>query len=354
MKNERFLSLLQEIQQEKSATESRGINNRVLILDAMNTYIRAFSVSPAVNDNGIHIGGITGFFLSVGYAIRMIKPSRCIIVFDGKGGAQRKRKLFPDYKCGRKPTTRFNRNDFATEQDERQSREQQLLRVVQYLKHLPVTVLSENNVEADDVIAYIATDVCPDSKIVIMSSDKDFLQLVDDRISIWSPTKKIMYTPSSVLEDYGIPAHNFLMYRMLDGDKSDDIPGVNGVGLKSLIKYVPAIIEDHKITIDELMGLAYNHIATEKKPKKMFEHIVENQQLIERNHQLMRLDKVNMSGNTKLSILTTVTAPIHPLVKYQFQTMFLKDTLQGAIPNLDGWLRTTFSTLDSYAQESNK
>ena len=74
------------------------------------------------------------------------------------------------------------------------------------------------------------------SKIVLMSTDKDFLQLVNHRVSVWSPTKKKMYDPPKVLEDYGIPSHNFAVYRAIDGDKSDNIDGVRGWGLKTIQK----------------------------------------------------------------------------------------------------------------------
>ena len=62
-----------------------------------------------------------------------------------------------------------------------------------------------------------------------MSTDKDFLQLVDENIRVYSPTKKLMYDEERVLDEYGIPSTNFLLYRILDGDKSDGIPGIKGV-----------------------------------------------------------------------------------------------------------------------------
>ena len=61
----------------------------------------------------------------------------------------------------------------------------------------------------------ISKQLLKDSKIFIMSSDKDFIQLVDDRIAVWSPTKKKLYFKGDVAEDYKIPPHNYLMYRTL-------------------------------------------------------------------------------------------------------------------------------------------
>ena len=77
----------------------------------------------------------------------------------------------------------------------------------------------------------------------------NFLQLVNNRISVWSPIKKKMYTPELMREEFGINASNYLLYRTFLGDKSDNIPGVKGVALKSLIKYFPnQIIQNLQIS----------------------------------------------------------------------------------------------------------
>ena len=80
----------------------------MLIIDDLNTFIRVFSVIPTTNDDGTHIGGIVGFLKSIGYTINMFRPTRLIIVFDGKGGSSR-RKLYQEYKFKRKTNIRLNR-----------------------------------------------------------------------------------------------------------------------------------------------------------------------------------------------------------------------------------------------------
>ena len=93
---------------------------------------------------------------------------------------------------------RLNRvNDFENIEDERHSMMMHY-HDVEYLEKLPVNIISVDSVEADDVMAYIAKQLLPKSKTTIMSTDKDFLQLVDDRISVWSPTKK----NSTILKRY--------------------------------------------------------------------------------------------------------------------------------------------------------
>ena len=254
MKN-KYFSILDSLKENEAV--DTNLNDRVLIIDGLNTFIRSWSVSPATNDDGIHVGGISGFLMSIGFAIKKIKPTRVIICFDGKGGSSRRRKVFPAYKGNRKPTQKLNRAyESGSLTDQQENMKMQLGRLINYLDALPVSCMSIDNIEADDAIAYITQQVLPESRHFIMSSDKDFLQLIDDRIGVWSPTKKKMYFKEDILDEYGITASNYLMYRVLSGDKSDNIPGIPGVGLKSLLKRVPELSEEHKVTIDDLITIS--------------------------------------------------------------------------------------------------
>ena len=205
MSNKRYLSIFEEIKKKGGSLDGGDPNDKVLIIDGLNTFIRVFSVIPTTNDDGVHVGGIVGFLKSIGYVINMVSPTRVIIVFDGKGGSNRRRKILPEYKQNRKTKYRVNRTyDFASQEDEKQNMIMQLQRSVEYLENLPVTVLSYDNIEADDTIGYLAEQVFFKSKVVIMSTDKDFLQLANGRVKIWSPSKKKMYDDKSVFEEFGI------------------------------------------------------------------------------------------------------------------------------------------------------
>ena len=199
MANARYLSILEEIKNKGGNLDAGEPDDKVLIIDGLNTFIRCFSAIPTLNDDGAHVGGIVGFLRSIGYAIRTIRPTRTVIVFDGKGGSNRRKKLFPEYKAGRKMSKRLNRAyDFNTKEDEQQSMVMQLTRVIDYLDYLPLTTITIENIEADDTMAYVTKQVLTTSKVVLMSTDKDFLQLVNYRVSVWSPTKKKLYTKEKV------------------------------------------------------------------------------------------------------------------------------------------------------------
>ena len=336
--NRKYLSILEEIKSKGGKIDSGEPNDKVLIIDGLNTFIRVFSVIPTTNDDGIHVGGIVGFLRSIGYTIKMIRPTRCIIVFDGKGGSVRRRKIYPEYKQKRKTKYRVNRAyDFASQEDEKQNMIMQLQRVVEYLETLPVTVLSYDNIEADDTIGYICRQVLTESELTVMSTDKDFLQLANSRIKVWSPTKKKMYDEDAVLDEYGISSHNLIWYRVLDGDKSDNIPGVKGLGLKTIQKKLPFLSENRIVEIDEVIT-----------------ELPESKEIIERNYNLMQLSDVDISGSTKTKIIEKVNEPINRLIKYKFQTMFLEDKLYSALPNVNSWLLTNFNQLNQYAEKTNE
>ena len=344
MAKNKYFSILETLKENNS--QPMGLNDRVLLVDGLNTFIRSWAVSPVTNSNGVHVGGISGSMLSIGYAIKNIKPTRVIIVFDGKGGSQRRRKIFPDYKAKRKPTENINRSiklDTTPDQT-RQNMGMQLGRLAQYLETLPVSIYSIDKVEADDVIAYICKQVLKDSKHFIMSSDKDFLQLVDDRIAVWSPTKKKLYFKEDVQNDFEVPAHNYLTYRLLTGDKSDCIPGIPGSGLKTLQKRLPILFEDTPIGVDELIE------ATKDSDFKVTQTIHENRELLEMNYKLMQLNDVDISGTHKLNILDNIDK-VNKFNKFKFQQMLLEDQLTGAIRNHEMWLKDTFIPLQAFKNE---
>ncbi len=332
MSKERYLSILNDIKEQGGSEQGQSPNENVLIIDGLNTFIRVFSVIPTTNDNGTHIGGIVGFLKSIGYTINMFRPTRCIIIWDGKGGSSRRRKMYPEYKAKRKTNIRLNRAyDFETIEEERANMIRQIQRTIEYLDFLPITMLSIDNVEADDIIAYTAKQVLTDSKVTIMSSDKDFLQLVDDRISVWSPTKKKLYKPEQVMEEYGIPSHNLLMYRIFDGDKSDNINGVFGYGLKTVLKKLPFLQEDKQFSVDDAI--------TE------VEELEKHRDIMERNYDLMQLHNVDISATAKTKTIDKMREPIPNLDKVTFKKMFLEDKMYSALPNLESWLQTKFQTL---------
>ncbi len=329
----------------------KNINSDVLIIDGMNLFIRAFSVVPSMNDNGDLMGGLVGSLKSMGYALRELKPTRCIVVFDGSGGSTRRRKIFPDYKKNRKNRIRVNRmyEDISTPDLEQQSMKDQLMKFVKYLDLLPVTTISVDHIEADDTIAFLATEFFKEEhqRVTIMSADKDFLQLVNERVRVWSPTKKKLYGPLEVLSEYGVHPKNFVLYRVLDGDVSDNIGGVKGSGLKTVIKLFPVLSEDKQH--DLIILKEESERGQLKKKFKLYGDIIEQWDIVERNYKLMQLRNPDFANFLQLGILDRVRMPVKKMNLIAITIEFSKDGIHALMPGYNVWLKETFGIVDHFA-----
>lgn len=347
-----YADLLRQIREEHENQSSiLDKDSKVLIVDGLNSFIRVFSAVPLVNDDGEHIGGYVGFLRSIAAVIRQFKPTRCIVVFDGKGGSARRKKMHSGYKEGRVMSTRFNRRDDVGEQTvetELESMKLQMGKLSEYLQCLPITLLSIDNIEADDTIAYLTTEIFrpKGSEVIIMSDDKDFIQLVDDKTSVWRPVEKKFYTPKDVLEKFGIPSHNFIHYKIFMGDGSDNIKGINGIGIKTLQAKFPLLLEDKRVDLQEIQEYASTRIDEHK----VYKTVVDSKATMELNWSLMSLENLDISGTHKMIIADIANRPIPKLDTFNFKKMIMLDKAYTAITNADSWLQQSFSTLSAFSE----
>jgi DNA polymerase-1 len=344
---QRLFSLFENV---KGGVGDSGIqkttNSDILLVDGLNTFIRSFMAVPSMNDDGMHIGGIAGFLKSIGYAIKLINPTRVIVVFDGTGGSQKRRKLYPDYKKGRKTKIKFNRTyeELSSSDLEQKNLQVELMRLVSYLEVLPVTVMAIDNIEADDTIAYLSEDTFKDSNVTIMSTDKDFLQLASDRVKIWSPVKKKIFGCKEIVDEYGITCNNFIYYRVMEGDVSDNIPGLDGVGIKRVLQAYPFLGEDKQVTMQEI----YNYSENYKSKYKIYERVLDNKLLLERNFELMQLNNTCIQSFTQLRIEEIIKKQVPKIDKMTFSRLITEDKMWSNLPNYMVWLNETWGKLNSF------
>ena len=326
-------------------------NSRVLLIDAMNLFIRSYAAVPSMDENGNHIGGMVGFLKSLGLAIRTFKPTRCVVVFDGKGGSQRRRKIYPQYKANRKPPVRLNRSyDLTTDEQEKENMKYQLVSLVEMLECLPLTILALDNVEADDVIAQLSQLITVEGgHSIIYSSDKDFYQLASDSVKIYSPIKKKTFSQEVILEDFGIHPKHFHFFRALNGDKSDNIDGVKGVGETTLKKYLPEIADPNvEISID----MIEQKYANQKKIPKMIENILNNKDIVNRNMILMNLHDGIMSVDSRMKVINMFHNHVPSFKKYDLTKLLMRGKLLGSFPNYDSWLTQSFIILNRFHNDT--
>ena len=340
--NNRYKELLKEVSKEHNEVKNESLDDRVLIIDGLNQFIRVFGAVPALNDDGEHCGGVTGFLLSTAATIRRLKPTRVVIVFDGKGGSNRRKSVYKGYKEGRTGLTKLNRlAGYEDLEDQQVSMRNQFKRLIEYLQILPITMTYIDYVEADDIIAYLANHYFK-KEVTILSSDKDFLQLVNGRIQVFTPTKKKMYTEKEVVEDYGVTPQNLIFYRVLMGDKSDNIKGVNGVGIKTIESKMKFLTEN-KLSLDTFIEKCSSEC-----DDKLSEKLKNNLDTINMNYGLMQLADPDISSSIKSNVRDLMDTHKPELNLVEFKKMFMYDKLYTAFANVDSWLRNSFTSLDNY------
>lgn len=317
-------------------------NSRVLIVDSLNTFMRCFAVINHLDPKGDHVGGLTGFLKSMAYGMRLVQPTKVILAFDGHGNNTNKRYLYPEYKANRdlQPIKRWGFND---KDEENESMVSQLIRLIEYLKNLPVHLICIDKIEADDVIGHLSRQF--DEEVYIMSSDRDFLQLINDKVTVYSPTKKKFYKAQDVKDEYGVWPNNFLTYKTLLGDKSDNVPNVKALGTGKIYKYFPELNEKEDISVDRILEISEQKLDN-KKP--IYANVVNFKQQLKINHKLMDLLNPNIPDSDIERIDYVVPNSNINFNKEEFIKLYNEDKLGDSIPRLDAWLEDNFRYLTAF------
>ncbi len=263
------------------------LNDKILIIDAMNLFTRHYIAHPAMSSNGDQVGGVVGFLYELCRHIEDTKPTKTFIVWES-GGSQKRRNILKEYKQGRRPgkLNRYYEDDIP---DTIANRNFQLALLIEVIDNTTCDQLYIQDCEADDVIAYLSNYYFKDNKKIIVSSDKDFYQLLSNNTVIYSPTWKKYVNKHTVLAKFEIHPNNFCLAKAIVGDKSDNIEGVKGVGFKFLSKYFPEFKEEKDIILSDLINKCNKKINEGTKIKK-YGKIIANSNIIKRNIKLMILD----------------------------------------------------------------
>lgn len=335
-------------QMENQKQQPLHKNSRILIVDSLNTFLRSFVAIHHINPAGNHVGGLGGFLKSVGSVIKQLEPTRVILVFDGVGGSTNKRYLYPEYKTNRHITKISNWDAFDNQEEESEAITNQIVRLISYLRCLPVDLVVIDKIEADDVIGYLAQQFS--EKVTILSTDQDYLQLVSENISVYSPVKKVMYNPQQVVKEYGITPQNFLVGKVVLGDKGDNVPGVKGIGAKTLVKLFPQLKQQEKFRLITLLEHAKQNTAK----SKHYQDILNFSHQLDINSKLMDLHNPNIPEEDKELLDMLVLNPNNNYNPTQFVELYKEDLLGKTLLNPQLWLNETFAKLTQYELKSSE
>lgn len=325
----------------KLNTPSEGLeyNSRILIIDGLNHFIRSFAAVPIRNEDGEHVGGIHGFVASMMKIAKQVKATRVIVTFDGKNSTKKRKQIFKEYKDNRLIRDTLNRpkgfkNVGGVDEDE--SFKKQFKRLYEYLLLLPIDIILLDNLEADDIIAHL-TQYLPGDKI-ICSTDKDFYQLLSDNVTVYNPVKKIIIDENEFRRLFPTSPKNFIYWKAVIGDESDNVPGVKGVGKETMKKF-EFLKEDERLTSYQF----YRQLEKDKSNKA--ELILKSRDIVDRNFELMQLHEPLVTGRDKLKIQASLEQDVPSYNTFLLRRLIREDKMDVKRLLVDDGILTQLSVL---------
>ncbi len=224
-------------------TPDHGAKKRVFLVDGNSYLYRAFYATPHLsNSRGIPTNAVYAFISMIKKLMNTESPDILVIIFDSKAPSFREA-ISKEYKAQRPPMP----GNLVT----------QIPYVKRIIEAMGLPMLEKEGFEADDVIGTIVEHLKGhyDMATYIVTSDKDMMQLVSDRVFIYDTMKNQLIGEKEVLEKLGVKPAHVIDYLALAGDTSDNIPGVPGIGEKTARELVGTIgsIDDIYRNIDKIM-----------------------------------------------------------------------------------------------------
>lgn len=313
---------------------------KVLLIDLMNMFVRNFSAVRLTNDNGEHVGGVYGTLNSLQSQIKKHNPDIVSVVWEGKGSSERRRRTLKEYKEGRK-FRGLNRHFEYSQEDESESFARQLQLLKECLDLLPVYQPAVQYLEADDQIAYSCRTFFKDEAKVIVSTDRDFFQLVDNNTSVYRPVKTKenpkgeMIDMSYMVDKEDVFPPNYALLKAIVGDKSDNINGISGVGEKSVKRDFPLLSTNEDMDVDSILDYARNQ------KNKKYQKYIDNEDLLRRNYKIVQLLDVDVNIQSIQALEKSYENKDLKFNSYQLRLKLLSEDISPS--NIDNWVSSFMS-----------
>lgn len=287
-------------------------NKPILLIDGNNLLYRCYyKFSGMVSKKGKPSSMVFGYPYTLRSLLNRFEPKEVYNVFDG--GRDRKRmEILPTYK-EREQKLGFDIDDF---------REQKQV-VMDLLTNMNLRVIWERYKEADDLIYILVRKLSKNNKVIIVSSDKDFNQLVNESVTIFNPHQGVIVTHKNMLRRFGYTPEECVDYLILDGDKSDNIPGYKGMGPKRIRDF----LNKHSSIKNYLkVGATYKNInnALLVDLVKLNKHLIDLAYFFRKNHRKYKLPNYGPEPKFNKDHIYNVSSKydINTFIKPNFQKPF--------------------------------
>ena len=323
----------------------KGENRYTLLVDG-NSLLKTSLVSTKLNENGYDYGAIVTFFSIIKKILVMRDFSRCYVFWDGYNSGIMRYRIYPEYKQNRENKSfteigvseydkqieeyckkvlqysKQNKKDVKREEtdDERFEREKSI--ICQMCDELFIRTYESDEVEGDDLIAFVVHNRKENEKIVIISSDVDLCQLICDDVCIYSMAKKTIITKENFSKIFGYTNENVVLKKIFCGDSSDNIKAIKNLGEKTFFSLFPAAVTN-KLSVGDIIDQAKiineQRAKEKKKPLKSCENIInsvtdgiQGEKVYEINEKIISLDKPMLTEECELFMKDYIDSELDP------------------------------------------
>lgn len=274
------------------------MKTRTLLVDASYLLKRSYhGAKDTYTSNFGHIGGLYQFLTTVRMHIKAHMINKVVLVWDGEGGGIFRHRIDSKYKENRISKEWHKRIEMTAaeirrENDKEQSILKQRMRVQKYAEELFLRQIEMDDVEADDLIAAYCLTHNNKEEIFLYSNDRDFAQLFDLNITIIFPNISVPITKDNYMMHFNHHYSNALVLKIICGDTSDNVQGIEGMGEDTLLKHCPELKYKH-FTVREICQRAdeinKERVKNKKKPLKALENLLNNIERLKTNFKLVSL-----------------------------------------------------------------
>lgn len=279
------------------------METKTLLVDASYLFKRSYhGVKNAHNKSG-HIGAVYGFLTKIRKFIKELKVNKVVLVWDGENGGIHRHHIDFAYKSNRKDKSWYQPIELTQEEIDREIDKDksalfQRTRIKQYCEELFLRQIEVKDIEADDLIAAYCQKNHKREEIILYTNDKDFLQLLNLDISIYLESVGELVEAGNFFNYFKYFYKNALTMKILCGDVSDVIAGIDGIQETTLLKYFPELI-DSEVSVRDIcrrsVQINEERVKEKKKPIKALANITENIERLKINHKLMNLNEPFLS-----------------------------------------------------------
>ncbi|MFW6219487.1 MAG: hypothetical protein ACOC33_01335 [bacterium] len=282
-------------------------NSKTLLVDGSYLFKRSIFGGKNLYGNYKDIGGLYTFLTTIRKLIKEVRANKVVICWDGENSGKLRYLIDENYKANRETKSWHKKilltNNEIENEEKNKSDLWQKKRIQSYLEELFIRQIEIDEIEADDLIAYYCKVFGDKENITIYTNDRDMVQLLNYYdVFLYLANKDVIIDKLNFFMHFDYHYSNSLTMKIICGDSSDNVKGIEGIQEKTLLKYFPKL-KDRKYLVNEIITEAKRiqkeRISENKKPLKVLDKIITGKKIYLKNKKLMDLSEPLINKEVK-------------------------------------------------------